>query len=114
MRPQRRECRGIQIVEPGTVVEQQSLAEHPPHPMLDAGAVAVSPPREHLAGPLQRLPDRGFTKDQTGQVKPIERTQAVEVGEPTQQVGQSHDVGPHRRLGRRRLRGDELPRAAAT
>ena len=106
MRTQRRERRGIQIVEPGTAVEQQGLAEHPPHPAL-AQAVAVAPPVEHLAGPLQRLLHRGFTKDQAGQVKPIECAQAVEVGEPAEQVGQSHDVRPHRRLGRRRLRGDE-------
>ncbi len=108
MRTQRGERRGVQIVEPGTAVEQQGLAEHAPQPVLDAGAVAVSPPVEHLAGLPQRLLDGGFTEDQAGQVKSIERAQAVEVGEPAEQVGQGDHERPHRRLGRQRLRGHEL------
>ena len=81
--------------------------------MLDAGAVAVSPPIEELAGPPQRLLDGVFTKDQAGQVKSIKRAQPVEVGESAEQVGQRHHERPHRRLGWQRLRSDELPRAAA-
>ena len=77
--------------------------------MLDAGAVAVSPPIEELAGPPQRLLDGGFTKDQAGQVKSIERAQPVEVGESAEQVGQRHHERPHRRLGRQRLRGRRTP-----
>ena len=114
MRPQRGERRGVQVVEPGTAVEQQGLAEHAPQPVLDAGAVAVSPPIEQLAGPPQRLLDGVFTKDQAGQVKSIKRAQPVEVGESAEQVGQRHHERPHRRLGWQRLRSDELPRAAAT
>ena len=81
--------------------------------MLDAGAVAVSPPIEELAGLPQRLLDGVFTKDQAGQVKSIKRAQPVEVGEPAEQVGQRHHERSHRRLGRQRLRGHELARAAA-
>jgi hypothetical protein len=51
MRTQRGERHGVQIVEPGSAVQQQGLAEHAPQPVRDAQAVTVSPPVEHLAGP---------------------------------------------------------------
>ena len=64
-------------------------------------------------GAAHRLIHRGLTKYQAGQVKSIEHAQAMEVGEPAEQVRQSHDERSHRRLGRQRLRGDELAGAAA-
>lgn len=65
--------------------------------MLDAAAVAVSQPIEHLAGPPQRLFDRGFTKGLAAEVK------SIELAQPWKSVNPPSARGIGRQGNRRRI-----------
>ena len=75
------------VLQVRAAVEQEHLRGHHRQQLVIVAAEPVAPPRQHGAQPADLASDAVVSEDSPGQGEPAEAAQAVELGEPAEQVG---------------------------